>query len=81
MVHQKYWKIKMKIIPVTKPGTERPMEVRLPMNLSSLPPGLRIDSGARMSEKIHESKIMKKVSSSVTGILSPTSCVTGNCEI
>lgn len=61
------------MIPKTKPGIESPIEVRLPINLSSLPPGFKVDSGARMSAKIQESTMMKKVSSTVTGILSEMS--------
>jgi hypothetical protein len=65
--------IKIKMIPITKPGMDRPIEVIVLMNLSRMPPGLRIDNGARISAKMQESTIIKKVNSKVTGSLSPMS--------
>jgi hypothetical protein len=52
---------------------DRPIEVIVLMNLSRMPPGLRIDNGARISAKMQEKTIIKKVNSKVTGSLSPMS--------
>ena len=61
-------KMRIKTIPTTNPGIDNPTEVKYPMIRSILPPGFRIESGARISAKIQANKIIKNVSSSVTGI-------------
>jgi hypothetical protein len=71
-------KTKIRIIPTTKPGIESPIDVEYPITRSTIEPGFSVESGARIKARTTAMRIMKKVSSNVTGILSDTSWVTGN---